>query len=71
MKALTITDLKIKPVSAVIENETAHVLSRGAMHRVHGGRAMSVLVDGRPGGVVDDFALQMEIFKGNIGVKVV
>jgi hypothetical protein len=41
------------------------------MHRVRGGRAISVLVDGRPGGVVDDFQLNMEIVKGNIGVTVV
>ena len=71
MKTLTITDLKIKKVSAVNEKEAAHLLSREEMNRVHGGRAVPVLVDGRPGGVVDDFSLTMEIFAGHIGVKVV
>lgn len=71
MKTLTITDLTIKNVSGPNENESAHVLSREEMKRVHGGRAISVLVDGRPGGVVDDFQLNMDIFSGNIGVRVV
>jgi hypothetical protein len=71
MKTLTITDLTIKEVSERNENESTHLLSREEMTRVHGGRATSVLVDGRPGGVVDDFQLNMEIFNGNIGVKVV
>jgi hypothetical protein len=69
MKTLTITDLTIKEASGL--NESAHVLSREEMKRVHGGRAMSVLIDGRPGGVVDDFQLNMDIFSGNIGVRVV
>ena len=62
MKTLIIKDLPI-------QNETAsvRVLSREEMNRVQGGRAIVVTVDGRPGGVVDDFALNMEIFKGNIG----
>jgi hypothetical protein len=71
MKTLTITDLKIRHASSPNEDQTAHLLSREEMNRVHGGRAVAVLVDGRPGGVVDDFSLEMEIFKGNIGVKVV
>lgn len=71
MKTLTITDLTIKEVTGRNENESVHLLSREAMKRVHGGRAVAVLVDGRPGGVVDDFQLNMEIFKGNIGVTVV
>ena len=69
MKTLTIKDLKA--VSGRNENESAHALSREEMKRVHGGRAISVLVDGRPGGVVDDFQLEMGIFKGDIGVRVV
>jgi hypothetical protein len=71
MKTLTITELTIKDVPAQIGKESVHLLSREEMHRVRGGRAVAVLVDGRPGGVVDDFQLNMEIFKGNIGVKVV
>lgn len=71
MNTLTITDLTIKDVSVRNGKESAHLLSREEMNRVHGGRAVAVLVDGRPGGVVDDFQLNMEIFKGNIGVKVV
>jgi hypothetical protein len=42
-------------------------LTVGEMKRVFGGRAISVLVDGRTAGTVDDFSLNMEIFKGNIG----
>ena len=71
MKTLTITDLTIKQVPAHTETQCVRALSREEMHRVHGGRAVAVLVDGRPGGGVDDFQLNMEIFKGNIGVKVV
>ena len=71
MKTLTITDLTIKHPSADFETQSVRVLSRNDMHRVQGGRAIAVLVDGRPGGVIDDFQLNMEIFKGNIGVKVV
>lgn len=67
MKALTIPDLKIQDPSASNEKESARALSREQMRRVRGGRAVAVLVDGRPGGVVDDFSLNMEIFKGNIG----
>jgi hypothetical protein len=67
MKTLTITDLKIQEVSARNESGSARLLSREEMRHLRGGRAISVLVDGRPGGVVDDFQLNMEIFKGNIG----
>lgn len=38
------------------------------MKLVCGGRAIAVLVDGRPGGAVDDFQRGMGIFKGDIGV---
>jgi hypothetical protein len=68
MKTLTIADLNFEEISAPNE---IRLLSREEMSRVRGGRAISVLVDGRPGGVVDDFQLNMEIFKGNIGVTVV
>jgi len=71
MKTLTITDLTIKEASERNENASVHVLSPEEMKRVHGGRAISVLVDGRPGGVVDDFQLNMGIFTGDIGVRVV
>jgi hypothetical protein len=39
------------------------------LKRIRGGRAISVMVDGDPNtvGTVDDFGLNMEIFKGNIG----
>ena len=67
MKALTISDLKLEDPSASNETDSARVLSREQMQQVRGGRAVAVLVDGRPGGVVDDFSLNMEIFKGNIG----
>jgi hypothetical protein len=71
MKTLTIKDLPTKEVSGRNQNGSVHLLTRAQMKLVRGGRAVSVLVDGRPGGVVDDFALNMEIFKGNIGVTVV
>ncbi len=64
MKTLVIKDLTMV---AAGEKERARVLSIEEMHKVRGGRAIAVLVDGRPGGVVDDFQLNMEIFKGNIG----
>lgn len=67
MKSLTISDLKTSGQSAANEKESARVLSREQMQNVRGGRAVVVQVDGRPGGVVDDFSLNMEIFKGNIG----
>lgn len=70
MKTLVIEDLRITHVSAG-DAASARSLSRVEMKQVQGGRAMSVLVDGRPGGVVDDFALNMAIFRGDIGVKVV
>ena len=43
------------------------LLSLKELAEVHGG-AIRVLVDGGPStATVDDFALNMEIFKGNIG----
>lgn len=67
MKTLTIKDLTIEKVSARNDTESARLLSRDEMSRVRGGRAVVVTVDGRSGGTVDDFSLNMEIFKGNIG----
>ena len=70
MKTLVIQDLAGTRVPA--EGEAAvRTLSRQEMQAVQGGRAIAVLVDGRPGGVVDDFQLEMAIFKGDIGVRVV
>jgi hypothetical protein len=60
METLTIKDLDF-------DDACVRSLSAEEMKQVRGGRAISVLVDGRPGGTVDDFALNMEIFKGNIG----
>ena len=71
MKTLVINDLAVTHTAAHEEGGAARTLSRAEMQRVQGGRAMAVLVDGRPGGVVDDFQLQMAIFKGDIGVTVV
>jgi hypothetical protein len=71
MKNLVIKDLAITHPSAAKDSSLARSLTHGEMQRVHGGRAISVLVDGRPGGVVDDFQLEMAIFKGDIGVRVV
>jgi hypothetical protein len=41
-------------------------LSNAELSQVQGG-AVRVLVDGRTPGTVDEFSLNMEIFKGNIG----
>ncbi|MEN3278216.1 MAG: hypothetical protein V7631_4006 [Massilia sp.] len=71
MKTLIIEDLAFTQGAAPEGSSGARSLSREEMQGVHGGRAISVLVDGRPGGVVDDFQLQMAIFKGDIGVRVV
>jgi hypothetical protein len=71
MKTLLIKDLAITHPSAAKDSGLGRSLTPEEMQRVHGGRAMSVLVDGRPGGTVDDFQLEMSIFKGDIGVRVV
>ncbi|WP_395407782.1 hypothetical protein ACHMW6_14445 [Pseudoduganella sp. UC29_106] len=69
MKTLTITNLEFK--SETKSSGPARELSKVEMTRVQGGRKIAVLVDGRPGGVIDDFQLNMAIFRGDIGVKVV
>ena len=69
MKTLTITNLEFK--SETKSSGPARELSTVEMTRVQGGRKIAVLVDGRPGGVIDDFQLNMAIFRGDIGVKVV
>jgi hypothetical protein len=71
MKTLVIKNLAITQVSAHKHSSSARSLSHAEMKSVQGGRAVAVLVDGRPGGVVDDFDLNMAIFRGDIGVKVV
>jgi hypothetical protein len=71
MKNLAIKDLASTHVPAGKDSSLARSLTLEEMKRVHGGRAISVLVDGRPGGVVDDFQLEMGIFTGDIGVRVV
>ena len=65
MKTLIIEDLRFDGTAAT--SGRVRPLSSGEMKRVCGGRAVSVLVDGRTAGTVDDFSLNMEIFKGNIG----
>lgn len=70
MKTLVIKDLAAAQVAVRTEDGTVRALSDEEMKLVHGGRAIAVLVDGRPGGVVDDFQLEMGIFKGDIGVTV-
>lgn len=66
MKALTIPDLNIHGPSAGKDKESAQPLSRQQMRQVRGGRSVVVTVDGGHTGTVDDFSLNMEIFKGNI-----
>ena len=65
MSTLTIHDLAIDTTAAA--SGRARALSRDEMREVVGGRSVRVLVDGRTEGTVDDFSLNMEIFKGNIG----
>lgn len=71
MNTLVIKDLAATQAGAHKDSNGARSLSPAEMQQVQGGRAIAVLVDGRPGGVVDDFQLNMAIFKGDIGVKVV
>lgn len=71
MKTLIIEDLAFTQETACEGGGGVRAPSREEMQGVRGGRAISVLIDGRPGGVVDDFQLQMAIFKGDIGVRVV
>ena len=71
MKTLVIKDLAVAHGSAGKASSAVRCLSREEMKQIQGGRLISVLVDGRPGGVVDDFQLDMAIFKGDIGVRVV
>lgn len=71
MKTLVIKDLSVTQAAAGQDRSAARALTREEMQGVQGGRAIAVLVDGPPGGVVDDFQLQMAIFKGDIGVRVV
>jgi hypothetical protein len=65
MKTLIIEDLTFDGTAAA--GTRLRSLSVEEMKQVYGGRAVSVLVDGRTAGTVDDFSLNMEIFKGNIG----
>jgi hypothetical protein len=71
METLVIKDLAVTHVSARNESTAIRLLSHEEMKLVRGGRAMAVLVDGRTPGVVDDFELNMAIFSGDIGVRVV
>ena len=68
MKTLVIKNLAAAQVSDRTDDGTVRALSHEEMKLVSGGRAIAVLVDGRPGGVVDDFQLEMGIFRGDIGV---
>jgi len=68
MKTLVIKDLATTQVAIREEGGAVRSLSHDEMQLVQGGRAIAVLVDGRPGGVVDDFQLELAIFKGDIGV---
>lgn len=65
MNTLTIEDLAFGGTANA--DVRVRSLSAEEMKQVRGGRAISVLVDGRTAGTVDDFSLNMEIFKGNIG----
>jgi hypothetical protein len=68
MKTLVIKDLAAAQVSVRTEDGTVRALSHDEMKLVSGGRAIAVLVDGRTPSVMDDFELEMGIFKGDIGV---
>jgi hypothetical protein len=68
MKTLMIKDLP-STAEPGMESSDIRLLSPEELKRIRGGRAISVMVDGDPNtvGTVDDFGLNMEIFKGNIG----
>ena len=69
MSTLTIKDL-LPPDRARQGEQTTTIrsLSRAELRRIRGGRSVLVTVDGGPTtATVDDFSLNMEIFKGNIG----
>ena len=68
MKTLVIEDLATTQVAIREEGGAVRSLSHAEMQLIQGARAIAVLVDGRPGGVVDDFQLALAIFKGDIGV---
>lgn len=63
MKTLMIKDLSLTEEL----DRKVRLLSPEELKRVHGGQAVSVTVDGRPGYTVDDFGLNMAIFEGRIG----
>ena len=65
MSTLTIHDLAFDATAA--DSGRVRALACDEMREVVGGRSVRVLVDGRTEGTVDDFSLNMEIFKGNIG----
>jgi hypothetical protein len=65
MNTLIIEDLAFDGTASA--GSRVRSLSSKEMKQVWGGRSISVLVDGRTAGTVDDFSLNMEIFKGNIG----
>ena len=65
MNTLIIEDLAFDGTASA--GSRVRSLSSEEMKRVCGGRAISVLVDGLTAGTVDDFSLNMKIFKGNIG----
>lgn len=65
MNTLMIEDLSCN--DAADAGARIRSLSPEEMKQVRGGRAIRVLVDGRSDATVDDFALNMDIFNGNIG----
>ena len=71
MKTFVIKDLAVTRASTGEDSPCVRSLSREEMKLVQGGRAMQVTVDGRSSATVDDFALNMAIFSGEIGVRVV
>lgn len=66
MKTLLIKDLHIARQTSAGHRTNARLLSPAEAKRIRGGRAVSVTVDGRPGGTVDDFDINNAIFEGRI-----
>ena len=66
MKTLIIKDLHL--TQELDCEESAHIrrLSPEELKHIHGGRAVSATVDGRPGATVDDFEINTAIFEGRI-----
>ncbi|MBK4735486.1 hypothetical protein [Noviherbaspirillum pedocola] len=66
MKTLMIKDLHVTHEPDYEAKPGIRPLSPEQLKLIHGGRTVSATVDGRPGGTVNDFDINMAIFEGRI-----